>query len=669
MLKNVITVSFLFALSVFTIEAKQSERPALLPVPQNLTWSNESFSLKDVSVIAPDSAVPYLTRFLETTHGKSNPKSSKKIEVSFVNSISGVDNNPEEGYSLEVNSKNVRIEAITLKGLYWATQTLRQLTENKKIAGCRITDYPSFRIRGFMQDVGRSYISMDELKREIEILSRYKINVFHWHLTENQAWRLESKKFPALTDSKNMTRMPGMFYSIEEARELVEFCKTHNVMLIPEIDMPGHSEAFVRAYGHDMQSPEGMVILKSLMDEVCEIFADVPYIHIGTDEVQFTNPSFVPEMVGHIRNNGKKVISWNPGWNYKPGEIDMTQLWSSRGKAQPGIPAIDCRFHYLNHFDTFGDIVALYNSRVCNQEQGNNDYAGSILALWHDRLVEPEENVILENNFYPNMLAFAERSWLGGGSEYFDDKGTILDTDNSDSFTAFADFENRMLKHKELHFGGYPFRYVKQTNVRWNITEQFPNEGDLKRNFTPELMLKNDPDIIIPEFTSTPAVGAGIYLRHVWGTLVPGFFKDPKENHTAYAYTWVFSPKEQEAGAMIEFQNYSRSEKDLAPKTGKWDYRESRVWLNNDEILPPVWSATHTEKTNEIALGNENCVGRAPTPVKLNKGWNRILIKMPVGKFSNHEVRLQKWMFTFVLVTPDGEKALPGITYSPEKKI
>ena len=128
------------------------------------------------------------------------------------------------------------------------------------------------------------------------------------------------------------------------------------MLLIPEIDMPGHSAAFVRAIGHDMQSPEGMKVLKRLMEEICtEVFPDAPWIHIGTDEVQFTNPSFVPEMVAHVRGLGKKVISWNPGWAYRSGEIDATQLWSYRGKAQPGIPAIDSRFHYINHFDAFGD--------------------------------------------------------------------------------------------------------------------------------------------------------------------------------------------------------------------------------------------------------------------------------------------------------------------------
>lgn len=518
-----------------------------------------------------------------------------------------------------------------------------------------------------MQDVGRSYISMEELKREIEILSRFKINVFHWHLTENQAWRLESKIFPMLNDSVNTIRMPGKYYTLEEARDLVDFCKKHQMLLIPEIDMPGHSAAFVRAFRHDMQSPEGMKILKLLLDEVCETF-DVPYLHIGTDEVEFTNPHFVPEMVAYVRSKGKKVISWNPGWHYKPGEIDMTHLWSYRGKAQPGIPAIDSKFHYLNHFDVFGDIVALYNSRIYDQAEGSEDIAGTILALWHDRLIDNEWNLVIENGLYPNMLAIAERAWRGGGTEYFDGLGTILPPEDTEAFKEFADFEKRMLWHKEHTFKGYPFAYVKQTNVKWNITDAFPNGGDMDKVFPPEQELKDTYHYNGNTYGVRQAIGAGIYLRHVWGTFVPGFYADPKEDHTAYAYTWVYSPKDQEVGLWAEFQNYSRSEMDLAPLQGKWDYKGSRIWINDREIMPPVWTATHQVKSNEIPLGNENCVARSSLAVHLNKGWNKVFLKLPVGKFRMDQTRLVKWMFTAVFVTPDGERAAEGLIYSPDKQ-
>lgn len=662
---------FIAMMLVCVVSIAQTGFNPLLPVPQQYKETGKAFTMGKVKLSTPVLKSEWEV-FVVNAGGEVTDQASAEVKVEIVPSIEEARVNGDEAYRLSVSGKGIKVEAATERGVYWALQTLRQL-ENKKgkkstFTGCEIVDWPAFRIRGFMQDVGRSYISMEELKREIEILSRFKINVFHWHLTENQAWRLESKLFPMLNDSTNTTRMPGKYYTLKEARELVDFCKKHQVLLIPEIDMPGHSAAFIRTFRHDMQSPEGMKILKLLIEEVCETF-DVPYLHIGTDEVEFTNPDFVPEMVAFVRSKGKKVISWNPGWHYEPGQIDMTHLWSYRGKAQPGIPAIDSRFHYINHFDTFADIVALYNSRIYNKVEGNDDIAGTILAVWHDRYVTPERNMILENGLYPNMLAIAERSWRGGGTEYFDGKGTMLPAGDTKEFKEFADFEKRMLWHKEHTFKGYPFAYVKQTNVKWNITDAFPNGGDLSKVFPPEQELKNVYTYEGKNYGVRRAIGAGIYLRHVWGTLVPGFYTDPKEDHTAYAYTWVYSPKEQEVGLWAEFQNYSRSEMDLAPLPGKWDYKGSRIWINDREIMPPVWTATHRVKSNEIPMGNENCVARPPLPVHLNKGWNKVFLKLPVGKFRMDETRLVKWMFTTIFVTPDGEKAVEGLIYSPEKQL
>ncbi|WP_373736642.1 family 20 glycosylhydrolase, partial [Bacteroides heparinolyticus] len=456
----------------------------LLPRPRRVEWHSSSLALDRVKLSTKVLLSDWEALIVELG-GKVSEHAASAVSVVLVPELEGVPLNQDEAYRLRVDERGIRVEAVTECGVYRAVQTLRQLAgkiaEGVRIPCCEILDWPAFRIRGWMHDTGRSYISMEELKREIAVLSKFKINTFHWHLTENQAWRLESKLFPALNDSANMTRMPGQFYTLEEAKELVRFCKAHHMTLIPEIDMPGHSAAFVRTFGHDMQSPEGMKILKLLIDEVCDTF-DVPWLHIGTDEVKFTNPQFVPEMVAYVRSKGKKVISWNPGWRYKPGEIDMTQLWSYRGKAQSGIPAIDSRFHYLNHFDTFGDIVALYNSRVYNEPQGSDDLAGCILGIWNDRLLPSERNIILENHFYPNMLAMAERAWLGGGTEYFDKDGTVLPADEqADTFKSFADFEHRLLWHKEHTFAGYPFAYVRQTDVRWHITDAFPNGGSLDK--------------------------------------------------------------------------------------------------------------------------------------------------------------------------------------------
>ncbi len=615
-------LTILIACLWLSIAMGANEKYSLLPMPQK-TYFNGKYSAANL-----------------------------QIEERLVNEVKGA-KTQEEAYHLTIAKDRILLEATTPEGLYWGRQTIEQLKYTKKqktyLPQCDITDWPAFRIRGFMHDAGRSFIPVEELEKEIHLLSRYKINTFHWHLTENQAWRLESKRYPQLTAAENMERDKGLFYTLDDARKVVECCKRHNMLLIPEIDMPGHSAAFERTFGCTMQSEQGIKILKDILDEVCMTF-DVPYIHIGTDEVQFTNPDFVPQMVAYLHEKGKKVISWNPGWNYKPGEIDMTQLWSYRGKAQEGIPAIDCRFHYANHFDDYADLVALYNSRIYNKEEGSDDLAGCILAFWNDRYVDNIPQLLAENNFYPYMLTLAERAWRGGGNCYFDGKGTLLWDDEPEQLVAFTEFENRMLQQKNGWLAGEPFPYVCQTKMHWRITDAFPNGGDLQKSFPPE-EVEDTVFVYDGETYHTRMVtGNSIYLRHVWGTLVPGFFAQPQENHTAYATSWIYSPKERKTGLRLEFQNYSRSESDLPPQQGTWDYKGSRAWLNGEEIMPPVWINEHQTRSNEIPLRNENCVARPPIEITLHKGWNKLMLKLPVGKFSTPETRLVKWMFTAAII-------------------
>ncbi len=640
----------------------------LLPSPQSITWNNKNVIVKSYALSMPAWSSAWRD-FLNSEGATENAASKFKITGAIVDSIPG-SNGSDEAYNLNITSNGIRVEASSAKGIYWALQTLRQLTTSTKkgpqIAQCQISDWPAFRVRGFMMDVGRSYISVPELKREIENMSRFKLNTYHWHLTENQAWRLQSRIFPMLNDSNNMVRDKGQFYTIEEARDLQRFAREHNVLLIPEIDMPGHSDAFKRTFRHDMQSPEGMKILKLLIDEVCETFDSVPYLHIGTDEVAFTNPKFVPEMVEYIRNKGKRIISWHPGWNYKPGEIDMTTMWSYRGKPTPGIPAVDLRLHYINHFDQYADINALYRSQVYGRTHGDKEIAGVEIGLWNDRYVPDEKQNMMQNNLYPALLALAERSWLGGGTEYFNHEGTRMTAPDTDDHRQFADFERRLLHHKATTLKDVEIPFVKHSNIEWLITTPFPNDGDLSRAFPPESEgIKREYTYNDSVFGTIPAYGGGVYLRHVWGTLIPGVIENPQPNHTAYAMTRVYSPKDQTVGLQAETQNYSRSEKDIPPRNGTWDYRQSRFWINGEEIMPPTWDSQHTEFDNELPLTNENAAVRKPLQVKLRKGWNDVMIKLPVGKFNARETRLVKWMFTFVLTTPDGKEAAPGLIYKP----
>ncbi|MDE6460553.1 MAG: beta-N-acetylhexosaminidase, partial [Paramuribaculum sp.] len=211
--------------------------------------------------------------------------------------------------------------------------------------------------------------------------------------------------------------------------------------------------------------------------------------------------------------------------------------------------------------------------------------------------------------------------------------------------------------------------YVKQSDVRWLITDAFPNNGNLNAVFPPETEgLKESYQYNDSTYGTGMANGAAVYMRHYWGTLIPGFYKNPKPNHTAYAFTWVYAPENMTVGLQAETQNYSRSESDIPPPKGKWDYRESKIFINDKEVPAPQWTSVHTERTNEITLGNENFPARKPIQVNLHKGWNKVLIKLPVGEFSSNETRLVKWMFTFVFTTPDGKHAAPGLIYSPFKE-
>lgn len=145
------------------------------------------------------------------------------VRTSIKEKIGGVPDGNEEAYSLKIKGDEIEIEATSEKGLLHAAQTLRQLAEpliegGNMLPQVEIADWPSFPWRGFMIDAGRSYISVDELKRVIDDLARFKMNVFHFHFTENQAWRLESKIYPQLNDSANMERQPGQYYTQDEAR-------------------------------------------------------------------------------------------------------------------------------------------------------------------------------------------------------------------------------------------------------------------------------------------------------------------------------------------------------------------------------------------------------------------------------------------------------------------
>ena len=659
----------------------------LLPKPQQIeAKSGSAFALGRTVTISDPTNSTALQKFF-TDNGCTVATGGAQVTVTLVGSIEGaydytLAGYENEAYALEITADAINIKAVTKTGVIRAAQTLTQLAEGYEgtpaLEALTMTDWPAFKLRGYMHDVGRSFIEFETLKKHIDLLARFKVNTFHWHMTENQAWRFEVKAFPQLTSSASMTRFAGKYYTQEQCRELQDYAKERGVIVIPEIDMPGHSEAFVRAMGYDMQTDNGVAALKTILEEVVAVFPDAPYIHIGADEKQITYNNFLTIMTDKVHSLGKKVVVWNPisGVTITTSTgADMTQMWSSSGKVINGLPNIDCRYNYTNHFDVCADLVGIYKSNIYYEQKGNANVAGTISAPWNDRKTPTEEDIIIQNNFYANVIASAERAWIGGGKQYIEKGGTTLPNSGSE-YDEFADWERRFLFHKANSLKNEPIAYVKQTNVRWNITDPFPNGGDMNATFAPETDGKSATADMQESYTvngttykTTMATGAGIYLRHTWGNnTVPTFYGNTNHsNSTAYAWTYVYSDKAQTVGAQIEFQNYGRSEKDTAPDAGKWDRKGSDIWLNGERIAPPTWENTGVSINNEVDLKNENFTARKPVQVTLKEGWNKVFIKLPYVGASG--VRLNKWMFTFVLTDLDGKNAVEGLIYSPNKSM
>ena len=658
----------------------------LLPLPKQVVAVKQTpFNLQRSVRLTDPTSCALLQTVLTEAGATLSDDASATVTVEIVSEIPGAFNHsvnlfPDEAYSLDISSDAVVIRALNATGVIRAAQTLRQLAEgyeegNAAFECLQLSDWPAFKVRGFMHDVGRSFLSFDELKREIDNLSRFKVNVFHWHLTEKLAWRFEVKAFPQLTAAENMTRYAGQFYTQEQCRELVDYAAERGVTVIPEIDMPGHSAAFKTAMGFDMQSDEGVAALKVVLDEVADVFAGAPYIHIGGDEVTITYPNFLQTMADYVRGKGKKVVMWNRLVAGPPTAAlcDMTQMWATSGRVVSGLPNIDCRYNYTNHFDVYADLVGIYKSNIFYEQQGTADVAGTISAAWNDTKTATESDIVRQNNIYANILASAERAWKGGGKAYIESGGTTL-PNVGDEFDEFADFERRFLFHKAHSLKNEPIPYVKQTNVRWRITDPFPNNGNNALALPPETctdeILPSSFELDGKTYGTHNATGAGIWLRHIWHPTVPSFFSSPADNQTAYAWTYVYSPVEQQVGAQIEFYNYSRSGSEMGPIAGQWDRRGSKVWLNDVEIPAPEWQQADQsipQDHSTLGLTNENFTARPVVQLTLKQGWNKVFMRLPhVNKGGTGR---DKWQFTFVFTDTEGKNAVDGLIYSPTQCI
>ncbi|MGX5817729.1 family 20 glycosylhydrolase [Chitinophaga lutea] len=613
-----------------------AQRPALLPEPADVQWREERFALRDCrAIVCADptfrAEAVRLQASLKTIIRRDIPIAASSGSRTRVIELSKTGDSTTEAYTLDVRQHKIRITAGSAHGVFNAIQTLLQLTEGASVQGADIRDQPAFAWRAYMVDVGRNYQPMALLKQQIDVMSRYKLNVFHFHFTEDVAWRLHFDRYPQLTDAANMTRQKGKYYTKQDLHELIRYCRDRHIELVPEIDMPGHSAAFRRAMGVDMQSDSGFVIVQQIVRDFCREY-DVRYLHIGADEVKITNHDFVPQMTKLAESLGKTVIGWMPGGNLPESAIH--QLWSE-GKIDHGntnVRYIDSRQLYINHMDALESVVSIYQRRICNTLSGSATALGATLCLWHDRNVAREEDVMVMNPVYPALLAFAERCWKGGGSPGF--KVAI----GAAIAPTFAAFEQRLMAHKQRYFKDLPFTYFPQNHLRWNLYGPFHNGGDLLRDF--------DTTGVAPSKT---AIGGTIILRHWWAPSLQGVLDTPRENTTWYASTRIWSDEDADTDCWIGFSDYSRSYASRPPAAGTWDNRQSLIRVNGDLISPPVWSNAGGTVTLETPLIDEGYAWRNPTRIRLKKGWNTIEVKAPVAGFKGADWQNPvKWMFTFI---------------------
>ncbi|TAN13050.1 MAG: beta-N-acetylhexosaminidase [Chitinophagaceae bacterium] len=647
---------------VFPYVYDLQQKPSLVPLPQSLQWTDEKFPMYACKTIFVENASLY-----NTGYGLQEMFAKQGRIVSLVSGIKNtadpaielrlgkveVPLNPQAAYSLNVTDKRIIITGNNARGVFYGIQTLRQLMRDDVfINGCYIKDWPAFSWRGYMVDVGRNFQSVKQLKQQIGVMAHYKLNIFHFHLTENIAWRLQIKKYPQLTAADNMLRDKGQYYTMDQMHDLIRYCEDRFITLLPEIDMPGHSDAFTRAFGFNMQSDSGLQVMKNIMSEVDSTY-DIPYIHIGADEVKIHNKNFLPEIIRLIHSQSKKTIGWAPGGNYDNSTI--RQLWQSEGPQESGygnevIRHIDSRDLYLNHMDPLSGVVSIFDRKIGGVKYQTKAMLGGEICLWNDDRAKSQKDILRMNLAYPAMLAFAERTWQGRGYDGF---LTNMGSDTSARYQAFKKFENRLLDQKEEFFKHKPFPYVRQADIDWKMFGPFENYGDSAAKFWPE-----EKGASLPDSTANLVLSGGtIWLRHFFAPLVSGSLKDPKPNTTWYAYRRIYSLGDTTGYFWISFYNPSRSHVVSTPRLGQWDKRGSKTWIDGQLIPPPHWTYPGRDDNSENPLVDESYEYRPPTKVYLKKGWNSILVKAPVesfrGKDWQHPV---KWMFTLVEVEKNSSK-------------
>jgi hexosaminidase len=372
----------------------------------------------------------------------------------------------KEGYKLMIDSRKISLLAFQEEGLFRGIQTIRQLLPAKieakekqegpwLIASGNIEDYPQYEYRGAMLDVVRHFFDVDEVKQYIDYLAAYKMNVLHLHLTDDQGWRIEIKSWPKLTEIGGKTEVgggEGGFYTQEQYKEIVQYAADRFITIVPEIDMPGHTNAALVSYaelnadgkarkpytgtrvGFSTLATNKEITYKFIDDVIRELAALTPgeYIHIGGDESDATQKKdyikFVERVQKIVQSHNKKVMGWADIAAAKLDKSAVAQFWQT--KPSNALKAVEqdvkilmspAKHAYMDmqydsisplglHWAGYLEVDKAYNWTLESNVEGidKENIIGIEAPLWAETIETMND---IEYLIFPRLLGYAELGW------------------------------------------------------------------------------------------------------------------------------------------------------------------------------------------------------------------------------------------------------------------
>ena len=499
-MKKLVIMAGVLATLAFTSCEQPKETLSIIPVPLASEIVGGAFTVNEQTQLwieAPEADKQILQGFLEASPLKlvvaSEAPGANAIVLKQVAELPNVKS--AEGYVLTTTKQGVTIEATSGAGLFYGVQTLLQMTrEANKVAMGTITDEPRFEYRGMMLDVSRHFFGLDFVKKQIDAMAYYKLNRLHIHLTDAAGWRIEIKKYPRLTNfaawrtGKNWKEWwntdrkyleegtegaSGGYFTQDQCREIVEYAKKHYITVIPEIEMPSHSEEVTTAYPElscthvpykqadfCVGNEKTFEFLENVLLEVMEIFPS-EYIHVGGDEaskqswktcplcqarmkkeglkdVDELQSYLITRMEKFLNKHGRNLLGWDE--ILEGGLAPNATVMSWRG-TEGGLKAIEAGHRAIMtpgefcYFDSYQDAphtqpeaiggylplskVYSYNPipETFTPEQAALMY-GVQANLWAEYIPTPEH---LEYMIYPRILALAEVAWSAVANKNYDE--------------------------------------------------------------------------------------------------------------------------------------------------------------------------------------------------------------------------------------------------------